>query len=34
MAPPTLGQDTDRVLRDDLRLTAEQVDALRRNAVI
>jgi crotonobetainyl-CoA:carnitine CoA-transferase CaiB-like acyl-CoA transferase len=33
-APPTLGQHTDRVLRDDLRLTGDEVEALRRNAVI
>ena len=34
MAPPTLGQHTDRVLRDDLRLTPEQVETLRRHSVI
>jgi crotonobetainyl-CoA:carnitine CoA-transferase CaiB-like acyl-CoA transferase len=34
VAPPTLGQHTDRVLCDDLGLTPEQVETLRRNSVI
>jgi len=33
-APPTLGQHTDAVLGGDLRLTAEEIDALRRRRVI
>jgi crotonobetainyl-CoA:carnitine CoA-transferase CaiB-like acyl-CoA transferase len=33
-APPTLGQHTDAVLRDDLALTEAEVEALRHNGVI
>jgi crotonobetainyl-CoA:carnitine CoA-transferase CaiB-like acyl-CoA transferase len=33
-APPTLGQHTDAVLRGDLRLSAEEIDDLRRRRVI
>ena len=33
-APPTLGQHTDAVLGGDLRLSAEEIDALRRRRVI
>jgi len=33
-APPTLGQHTDRILRDDLGLSVEQVDRLRKERVV
>jgi crotonobetainyl-CoA:carnitine CoA-transferase CaiB-like acyl-CoA transferase len=33
-APPTLGQHTDAVLREDVRLTAEAIEALRHEQVI
>jgi crotonobetainyl-CoA:carnitine CoA-transferase CaiB-like acyl-CoA transferase len=33
-APPTLGQHTDAVLRGDLRLSAEEIDSLRRRRII
>ena len=33
-APPTLGQHTDAVLGGDLRLSAEEIDALRRQRII
>ena len=33
-APPTLGQHTDAVLGGDLRLSAEDIDALRRQRII
>ena len=33
-APPTLGQHTDAVLGGDLRLSAEEIDALRRRRII
>jgi crotonobetainyl-CoA:carnitine CoA-transferase CaiB-like acyl-CoA transferase len=34
MAPPTLGQHTDEVLRDRLGLSAEQIAALRQQQAI
>jgi formyl-CoA transferase len=34
MAPPTLGQHTDEVLRDRLGLSAEQIAALRQKQAI
>jgi formyl-CoA transferase len=34
MAPPTLGQHTDEVLRDRLGLCAEQITALRQKHAI
>jgi formyl-CoA transferase len=34
MAPPTLGQHTDEVLRDRLGLSAEQISALRQKQAI
>ena len=33
-APPALGQHTDRVLRDDCRLTTSQIEALRMSKVV
>jgi formyl-CoA transferase len=34
MAPPTLGQHTDEVLRERLGLTAQDIDLLRKNGSI